>query len=151
MDSKLKAKNLFHAGSQVGGTTSVAPTQDEDTVERLIRSATKKEGESMTKKKSKKRKGSKRKAMVKSVDKMMKGKSRWLGNQGKKENRRKKIKDVKKKLKGRSKTRQSVVFTGENCDFIDFESARTLGAGCADGTKMVVKNKYVKLFSSNIQ
>ena len=72
----------------------------------------------------------------KSVDKITqkKGKFQWLGNQGKKKNRT-------KKLKGRRKTKQSIVFTGENCDFIDFASVRTLGAGCADGTKMVVKNK----------
>ena len=72
----------------------------------------------------------------KSVDKktQKKGKRQRLGNQGKKKNR-------SKILKGRRKTKQSIVFTGENCDFIDFASVRSLGAGCADGTKMVVKNK----------
>ena len=126
---------LLHAGS-----TSVALAQDEDTGKRLIRSATEKEGEEKTKKKSekRKRKGKKRKAMVKkgkSVNKitLKKGK-RQIDNQGKKKNRT-------KKLKGRRKTKQSIVFTGENCDFIDFASVRALGAGCADGTKMVVKNK----------
>ena len=89
----------------------------------------------------------------KSVDNTRKGKNQWLGSKGKMKNRKKKIKDVQKKLKDRSKTRQSIVFTGENCTFIDFASVRTLGAGCADGTKMVVKNKYVKHFppiSNNI-
>ena len=72
----------------------------------------------------------------KSVDKktQKKGKRQRLGNQGKKKNRT-------KKLKGRRKAKQSIVFSGENCDFIDFASVRALGAGCADGTKMVVKNK----------
>ena len=130
---------LLHAGSQVGGPTSVPKAQDEDTGESLIRSATEEEGEDKTKKKLEKRKGKKRKAMVKkgkSVDKITQknGKRQRLGNQGRKENRT-------KKLKGRRRTKQSIVFTGENCDFIDFASVRTLGDGCADGTKMVVKNK----------
>ena len=125
---------VLHAGS-----TSNAPAQDEDTGKRLIRSATEKEGEDKTKKKSEKRKGQKRKAMVKkgkSIDQITQknGKRQRLGNQGRKENRT-------KKLKGRRKTKQSIVFIGQNCDFIDFASVRTLGAGCADGTKMVVKNK----------
>ena len=73
----------------------------------------------------------------KSVDKktQKKGKRQRLGNQGNKK------KNISKILKGRRKTKQSIVFTGENCDFIDFASVRTLGAGCVDGTKMVLKNK----------
>ena len=94
-----------------------------------------------------KRKGKKRKAIVKkgkSVEKITKtkGKSQQPSIQGKNNKKRpKNMKNVEKRLKGRSKTKQSIVFTGENCDFIDFASVRTLGAGCADGTKMVVKNK----------
>merc|ERR1712113_520706 len=85
-------------GSQVGGPTSVAPAQDEDTGERLIRSAAEKEEEDKTKKKSEKRKGKKRKAVAKkrkSVDKktQKKGKRQRLGNQERKKNRM--------KLKGR--------------------------------------------------
>ena len=132
---------MLHAGSQVGGPTRFSKAQDEDTGESLIRSATEEEGEDKTKKKLEKRKGKKSKAIVKkvkgkSVDKktQKKGKHQRLSNQGKKKNR-------SKKLKGRRKTKQSIVFTGENCDFIDFASVRTLGAECADGTKMVVKNK----------
>ena len=34
-----------------------------------------------------------------------------------------------------------IVFTGESCDFINFGSVRRLGAGCVDGTKMVLKNR----------
>ena len=34
-----------------------------------------------------------------------------------------------------------IVFTGESCDFINFGSVRQLGAGCVDGTKMVLKNR----------
>ena len=132
---------MLHAGSQVGGPTSVPKAQDEDTGESLIRSATEEEGEDKTKKKLEKRKGKKRKTIVKkvrgkSVDKITQknGKRQRLGDQERKKNRT-------KKLKGRRKTKQSIVFTGENCDFIDFASVRTLGAECADGTKMVVKNK----------
>ena len=37
------------------------------------------------------------------------------------------------------------VLTGDNCNWLDFDTARSRGAGCADGTKMVIKNKYIKL------
>jgi len=33
------------------------------------------------------------------------------------------------------------VLTGDNCNWLDFDTARSRGAGCADGTKMVIKNK----------
>ena len=69
------------------------------------------------------------------------GKSQLPRNQGKNKNRRKKMKDVEKRRKEERKIKQSTVFTGENCDFIDFASVRTLGAECADGSKMVLKNK----------
>ena len=133
---------LLHAGSQVDGPTSVAPAQDEDSGKRLIRSASKGEAEGD----NKKTKGKKGKELVKkekSVDKITKkkGKSQWRSKQGKNKKRAKVMKDVEKRQKGRSKIKQSIVFTGENCDFIDFASVRTLGAGCVDGTKMVVKNK----------
>ena len=135
---------LLHAGSQVGGPTSVAPAQDEDSGKRLIRSASKKEAEGETKKKLKKMKGKNRKEVVKkekSFDKITKkkGKSQRPSNQGKNKNRR--MKDVEKRRKEERKIKQSTVFTGENCDFIDFASVRTLGAECADGSKMVLKNK----------
>ena len=54
----------------------------------------------------------------------------------------KQIKNRKnKKRKGKYGGRNSIVLTGESCDFIDFGSVRNVGAGCTDGTKMVVKNK----------
>ena len=63
-----------------------------------------------------------------------------------KKNERKRMRGNRKKLFGirNRKTkakRQSIVLTGESCDFIDFGSVRNVGAGCTDGTKMVVKNK----------
>ena len=63
-----------------------------------------------------------------------------------KKNERKRMKGNRKKLFGirNRKTkakRQSIVLTGESCDFIDFGSVRNVGSGCTDGTKMVVKNK----------
>ena len=124
-----------HAGSQVGGPTSVAPAQDEDTGERLIRSAAEKEEEDKTKKKSEKRKAMVKKGKSVGKKTQKKGKRLRLGKQ------RVRKKNRSKKLIGRRKTKQSIVFTGENCDFIDFASVRTLGAGCVDGTKMVLKNK----------
>ena len=38
--------------------------------------------------------------------------------------------------------RQSIVFTGESCQYVDFGSVRSSGSGCADGTKMVLKNQW---------
>ena len=37
--------------------------------------------------------------------------------------------------------RESVVFLGNSCQYINFKTVRRLGAGCVDGTKMVVKNR----------
>ena len=57
---------------------------------------------------------------------------------------------LKKKPKARkqtrSKHRQSIVFEGENCQFVDFGSVGSSGSGCVDGTKMVLKNKYASQF-----
>ena len=47
----------------------------------------------------------------------------------------------RRKFKKRKTSRQSVVLEGEHCQYIDFATARSSGSGCADGTKMVVKNK----------
>jgi len=38
-------------------------------------------------------------------------------------------------------SRQSIVLEGEHCQYIDFATARTLGSGCVDGTKMVIRNR----------
>ena len=74
-----------------------------------------------------------------------KGKSGGRNTKLAKKNKRKRMKGNRKKLiKSYRKTqakRQSIVLTGESCDFIDFGSVRNVGAGCTDGTKMVVKNK----------
>ena len=55
-----------------------------------------------------------------------------------------KNKKLSKKRKGKitKKIKQSIVFQGDNCEFIDFALVGTLGSGCEDGTKMVLKNKY---------
>ena len=49
---------------------------------------------------------------------------------------------TKPKKQTRSKHRQSIVFEGENCQFVDFGTVGSSGSGCVDGTKMVLKNKY---------
>ena len=49
---------------------------------------------------------------------------------------------TKSKKQARSKHRQSIVFEGENCQFVDFGTVNSSGNGCVDGTKMVLKNKY---------
>ena len=48
-----------------------------------------------------------------------------------------------KKLSSRSKaasSRQSIVFSGDACDFVDFGAVRNSGSSCSDGSKMVLKN-----------
>ena len=63
---------------------------------------------------------------------------------GKKRNKnlpKRKSKKRNKNHKNRKISKQSTVFKGENCDFIDFGSVGSLGSGCVDGTKMVLKNK----------
>ena len=37
-------------------------------------------------------------------------------------------------------SRQSIVFTGGDCDFVDFGAIRNSGLSCSDGSKMVLKN-----------
>ena len=56
--------------------------------------------------------------------------------------RKRKNKRLNRKRKIKKKIKQSIVFQGDNCDFIDFALVGTLGSGCVDGTKMVLKNKY---------
>ena len=76
--------------------------------------------------KYRRRHNKRRKRKNKSLNKKRNGKNKRL-------NRKRKI---KKKIK------QSIVFQGDNCDFIDFALVGTPGSGCVDGTKMVLKNKY---------
>ena len=61
-----------------------------------------------------------------------------------KQRRRSKVrrgpKKSKSKKQSRSQQRQSIVFSGEDCQFVDFGSVGSSGSGCVDGTKMVLKN-----------
>ena len=98
--------------------------------------------------KSKMRKAAKQPRIEKiksSRNRKRKGKSGGRNTKLVKKNKRNRMKGNRKKLiKSYRKTqakRQSIVLTGESCDFIDFGSVRNVGAGCTDGTKMVVKNK----------
>ena len=36
-------------------------------------------------------------------------------------------------------SRQSIIFSGDDCDFVDFGAVRNLGSSCSDGSKMVLK------------
>ena len=49
----------------------------------------------------------------------------------------------KRRLKDSKKERKGVVLRGSACQFVDFDAVRTSGKGCQDGTKMVLKNRYV--------
>ena len=65
---------------------------------------------------------------------------------GSRKSKSKKHTQIKRKIKSKkqsqSKHRQSIVFEGENCQFVDFGTVNSSGNGCVDGTKMVLKNKY---------
>ena len=37
-------------------------------------------------------------------------------------------------------SRQSIVFSGNECEFVDFGAVRNSGSSCSDGSKMVLKN-----------
>ena len=126
-----------------------------DTQVRIVRSADKivRNNKKQYKKKNKILKSEMRKAakqpriekIKSSRNRKRKGKSGGQNTKLAKKNKRKRMKGNRKKLiksyrKFKAK-RQSIVLTGESCDFIDFGSVRNVGAGCTDGTKMVVKNK----------
>ena len=54
----------------------------------------------------------------------------------------KKITGGRKRTRGQIRGgRQNIAFEGENCQFVDFGEIRSMGTGCEDGTKMVLKNK----------
>ena len=83
---------------------------------------------------------------IKKVRKLLHGKKH-----GETRTRRKKGRKSKKPLKkhgsrkysARSKvasSRQSIVFSGDACDFVDFGAVRSSGSSCTDGSKMVLKN-----------
>ena len=42
--------------------------------------------------------------------------------------------------KSMNKKQQSRVFKGDHCQWLDLGTARSRGADCADGTKMVIKS-----------
>ena len=123
---------------------------------RIVRSSDKiaKNNKKQLKKKNKILKSKMRKAAkqpriekIKSIrNRKRKGKYGGRNTKLVKKNERKRMKGNREKLFGirNRKTkakRQSIVLTGESCDFIDFGSVRNVGLGCTDGTKMVVKNK----------
>ena len=58
-------------------------------------------------------------------------------------NKKQRRRNNKSKERSFSK-RQSTVFEGNGCEFVDLESVTTSGSGCEDGTKMVLKGKYEK-------
>ena len=82
-----------------------------------------------SKDRNKKKRPKKRKIKSKSKGKKNFGKSR--------------IRKGPKKTGGQRRRggRQSIVFEGENCQFVDFGTVSSSGSGCVDGTKMVLKNK----------
>ena len=91
----------------------------------------------------------------KKTQKMKKKNRKALFSDKRRKSWRRQKKNTNKQLRGRyikmheqhktqkvnQKNKQGIVFQGENCDFIDFGSVGSLGSGCVDGTKMVLKNK----------
>ena len=78
----------------------------------------------------------------------IRNKRRKPHNRRKKNRKRKTKKRLTRRNNRNRKTRkiksmrQSIVFTGESCQYVDFGSVRSSGSGCADGTKMVLKNQW---------
>ena len=54
----------------------------------------------------------------------------------KRQNSKKKTSDTKTM----NKKQQSQVFKGDHCQWLDLGTAKSRGADCADGTKMVIKS-----------
>ena len=53
----------------------------------------------------------------------------------------KKTKSKKQSIKTKAaSSRQSIVFNGDACDFVDFGAVRNSGSSCSDGSKMVLQN-----------
>jgi len=47
----------------------------------------------------------------------------------------------KKQIQKARRRNQSRFLSGESCDWLDFDTVRSKGSNCVDGTKMVIKNK----------
>merc|ERR1711892_712693 len=101
-----------------------------------------KQGKVERKKKEHKKISNKRKNKKKINRKQKKKKSKRNKNKNKesfKGKQKKKNLPNSKKLKSAKGNRQ--VLTGDNCNWMDFDTARSRGANCEDGTKMVIKNR----------
>ena len=69
------------------------------------------------------------------MKKSRRGKKKTRRGKKKRRKQKKRPRNGKKKQSGR----QSIVFNGDACQFVDYGSVRTAGSGCVDGTKMVLK------------
>ena len=87
----------------------------------------------MTNKRKNKKNLNRKQKKKKSKRNKNKNKESFKGKQKKKNlPNSKKLKSAKGNLR---------VLTGDNCNWMDFDTARSRGANCEDGTKMVIKNK----------
>ena len=96
------------------------------------------------KKKQNKRKKKERKVQRKKPKKGIKkrtNKRKSKTNVNRKQNKKKSKKKQKKDNKSFQGKQIKKVLTGDNCNWMDFGTARSRGANCEDGTKMVIKNK----------
>lgn len=64
-------------------------------------------------------------------------------NPGNNINHGSKRKNILKRMQKERKTQQPTknILVGDHCNWLDFDTARSQGVGCKDGTKMVIKNK----------
>ena len=69
----------------------------------------------------------------------MKKSRRGKKKTGRRKKQRRKQKKRPRNGKKKQSGRQSIVFNGDACQFVDYGSVRTVGSGCVDGTKMVLK------------
>ena len=92
----------------------------------------------------------KKKGLKRQGGKKITGERKRTSGQKRKEKGKKKTRGQKGRGKGKGKKktrgqmrggRQNIIFEGDHCQFVDFRALRSLGTGCDDGTKMVLKNK----------
>merc|ERR1712106_173562 len=101
-----------------------------------------KQGKVERKKKGHKKISNKRKNKKKINRKQKKKKSKRNKNKNKESFKGKQIKKNPPKSKKLKSAKGNLrVLTGDKCNWMDFDTARSRGANCEDGTKMVIKNK----------
>jgi len=141
-NTQIKAENSQHlVNSLENGQMLPEKVSNRQRRERKLRKKTKKRNKVLKLKRKKQRTGKKQMNKKNKDEKTLKGKKK--NKQATKS--KKKKKSTKTKHKNMSKGKNAIIeraaLSGDNCQWLDFGTARSRGANCADGTKMVIRNK----------